>query len=147
MVDLRTSLGSLRLPNLCLASTDMGRAKWVEAFANRLDAPVALIHKKRLSGSQTPVPGIYAGRLAFNSASSFRLVDYTVARGVSVSGTVKLAKLGVPLQFQGLLTISGSGGAHGILGLNGKTLRGTLGGVLARASSNTRIVGIFGGPR
>ena len=49
------TIRSLRLPNLCLASTDMGRAKWVEAFANRLDAPVALVHKKRLSGSQTKV--------------------------------------------------------------------------------------------
>jgi ribose-phosphate pyrophosphokinase len=48
----------LKLPRLCLASTDMGRAKWVEAFANRLDAPVALIHKKRLSGSQTKVSAV-----------------------------------------------------------------------------------------
>jgi ribose-phosphate pyrophosphokinase len=43
----------------------MGRAKWVEAFANRLHAPVALIHKKRLSGSSTrisAVVGDVAGR-------------------------------------------------------------------------------------
>ncbi len=45
----------LQLSPLCLASTDMGRAKWVEALANKLDAPVALIHKKRLSGSETKV--------------------------------------------------------------------------------------------
>ena len=94
------------------------------------EAEAAWLMTIGLSGSQTPVPGVYAGQLAFNSASSFRLVGYTVARGVSVSGTVKIAKQGVPLQFQGLLTISGSGGAHGILGLNGKTLRGTLGGKL-----------------
>src|SRR4051812_2314834 len=43
----------LRLSKLCLASADMGRAKWVETFANHFHAPVALIHKKRLSGSQT----------------------------------------------------------------------------------------------
>jgi ribose-phosphate pyrophosphokinase len=48
----------LNLRNLCLASTDMGRAKWVEAFANRLHAPVALIHKKRVSGSQTRVSAV-----------------------------------------------------------------------------------------
>ena len=48
----------LRLPRLCVASTDMGRAKWVEALANRLDAPVALIHKKRLSGSQTRISAV-----------------------------------------------------------------------------------------
>jgi ribose-phosphate pyrophosphokinase len=59
------AIKALRLPRLCLASTDMGRAKWVEALANRLDAPVALIHKKRLSGSQTrinAVVGDVAGR-------------------------------------------------------------------------------------
>jgi ribose-phosphate pyrophosphokinase len=55
----------LGLRNLCLASTDMGRAKWVEKFANRLHAPVALIHKKRVSGSETrvnAVVGEVAGR-------------------------------------------------------------------------------------
>jgi ribose-phosphate pyrophosphokinase len=59
------AIEALKLENLCLASTDMGRAKWVETFANRLDAPVALIHKKRLSGSQTKinaVVGDVAGR-------------------------------------------------------------------------------------
>lgn len=48
----------LGLEHLCLASTDMGRAKWVEALANRLHAPVALIHKKRVSGSQTRVSAV-----------------------------------------------------------------------------------------
>jgi ribose-phosphate pyrophosphokinase len=48
----------LDLPNLCLASTDMGRAKWVESFANQLQAPVALIHKRRLSGSETRVGAV-----------------------------------------------------------------------------------------
>jgi ribose-phosphate pyrophosphokinase len=60
-----SAIERLKLPNLCLASTDMGRAKWVEAFANRLHAPVALIHKKRVSGSETrigAVVGDVAGR-------------------------------------------------------------------------------------
>jgi ribose-phosphate pyrophosphokinase len=48
----------LGLDDLCLASTDMGRAKWVEKFANRLHAPVALIHKKRLSGSETRINAV-----------------------------------------------------------------------------------------
>jgi ribose-phosphate pyrophosphokinase len=52
------AIESLGLSDLCLASTDMGRAKWVEVFANRLQAPVALIHKKRLSGSQTKVAAV-----------------------------------------------------------------------------------------
>jgi pimeloyl-ACP methyl ester carboxylesterase len=94
------------------------------------EAEAAWLMTIGLTGSQTPVPGIYAGRMAFNSASSFRLVGYAAARGVSVSGTVKIAKPGVPLQFEGLLTVSGPGAAHGILGLSSKSLRGTLGGKL-----------------
>jgi ribose-phosphate pyrophosphokinase len=59
------AIRGLNLPNLCLASTDMGRAKWVEALANKLGAPIALIHKQRLSGSETrisAVVGEVAGR-------------------------------------------------------------------------------------
>jgi ribose-phosphate pyrophosphokinase len=52
------AIGRLNLPRLCLASADMGRAKWVQTFANKLDAPVALIHKKRVSGSQTRVSAV-----------------------------------------------------------------------------------------
>ena len=52
------AIEALKLPDLCLASTDMGRAKWVEVFANRLHASVALIHKKRLSGSKTKVSAV-----------------------------------------------------------------------------------------
>ncbi len=53
-----TAIQALGLKRLCLASTDMGRAKWVESLANRLQAPVALIHKKRLSGSETRVSAV-----------------------------------------------------------------------------------------
>jgi ribose-phosphate pyrophosphokinase len=52
------AIARLALPRLVLASTDMGRAKWVEALANRLHAPVALIHKRRLSGSETRVAAV-----------------------------------------------------------------------------------------
>jgi ribose-phosphate pyrophosphokinase len=52
------AIKALALEKPCLASTDMGRAKWVEAFANHLHAPVALIHKKRLSGSQTRINAV-----------------------------------------------------------------------------------------
>lgn len=52
------AIEELGLSDLCLASTDMGRAKWVEVFANHLHAPVALIHKKRISGSQTKVSAV-----------------------------------------------------------------------------------------
>jgi ribose-phosphate pyrophosphokinase len=52
------AIEGLGLKRLCLASTDMGRAKWVESLANKLHAPVALIHKKRLSGSQTKISAV-----------------------------------------------------------------------------------------
>ncbi len=52
------AIEALGLNDLCLASTDMGRAKAVEAFANLFHAPVALIHKKRLSGSETQVAAV-----------------------------------------------------------------------------------------
>jgi ribose-phosphate pyrophosphokinase len=53
-----SAIERLGLGRLCLASTDMGRAKWVESLANKLHAPVALIHKKRLSGTQTRVSAV-----------------------------------------------------------------------------------------
>jgi ribose-phosphate pyrophosphokinase len=46
----------LRRP--CMASTDMGRAKLVELFANQLQVPVALIQKERTSGSETRVTNV-----------------------------------------------------------------------------------------
>jgi ribose-phosphate pyrophosphokinase len=62
---LTEAIGRWGLGNVCLASTDMGRAKAVEKFANRFSAPVALIHKRRLSGAETriaAVVGDVAGR-------------------------------------------------------------------------------------
>src|SRR5262249_48337676 len=55
---IATAIERLKLARPCLASTDMGRAKAVEKFANRFAAPVALIHKKRLSGSQTRIAAV-----------------------------------------------------------------------------------------
>jgi ribose-phosphate pyrophosphokinase len=55
---LTPAIERLNLSQLCLASADMGRAKWVERYANVLRAPVALIHKKRLSGSETRVAAV-----------------------------------------------------------------------------------------
>jgi ribose-phosphate pyrophosphokinase len=52
------AIARLGLDRLVLASADMGRAKWVEAFSNRLHSPVALIHKKRISGSETRVAAV-----------------------------------------------------------------------------------------
>jgi hypothetical protein len=83
-----------------------------------------------LTGSTSPVPGIFGGRLTSPSSTSLKLAGYTVTQGVSVSGTLKVAKVGPPLAFEGLLTVSGKRAASGVLGLKGGSLRGTLGGKL-----------------
>ncbi len=43
-----------------LASTDAGRAKWVESLANDMGVKAAFIFKKRLSGDETQITGISA---------------------------------------------------------------------------------------
>jgi ribose-phosphate pyrophosphokinase len=43
-----------------LASTDAGRAKWVESLANDLGVPAAFVLKRRLSGEQTEVMAMNA---------------------------------------------------------------------------------------
>ena len=46
--------------NIVLASTDMGRAKWIEKMGNELHLETAYIMKKRLSGSKTEVVALNA---------------------------------------------------------------------------------------
>jgi ribose-phosphate pyrophosphokinase len=43
-----------------LASTDAGRAKWVESLANDLNVKPAFVYKKRINGEETQVSGISA---------------------------------------------------------------------------------------
>ncbi len=43
-----------------LASTDAGRAKWVESLASEVQVPSAFVYKTRLSGSETKITGINA---------------------------------------------------------------------------------------
>jgi ribose-phosphate pyrophosphokinase len=45
---------------IVLASTDAGRAKWVESLANELGVESAFVYKNRLSGSTTEVTGVNA---------------------------------------------------------------------------------------
>lgn len=46
--------------NFVLASTDAGRAKWVESLANEIGVECAVITKRRLSGTDTEIVGINA---------------------------------------------------------------------------------------
>jgi ribose-phosphate pyrophosphokinase len=41
-----------------LASTDSGRAKWVESLANDMQVPAAFVFKRRISGDQTEIVSI-----------------------------------------------------------------------------------------
>ncbi|HEY6160906.1 MAG TPA: ribose-phosphate diphosphokinase [Bacteroidia bacterium] len=43
-----------------LASTDAGRAKWVQSLANDMGIPAAFVFKRRLSGAETQVTSISA---------------------------------------------------------------------------------------
>ncbi len=43
-----------------LASTDAGRAKWVESLASDLGVPVAFVYKRRLDGERTAITGVSA---------------------------------------------------------------------------------------
>lgn len=43
-----------------LASTDAGRAKWVESLANDLHVPAAFVFKRRVSGEETHITAISA---------------------------------------------------------------------------------------
>jgi pimeloyl-ACP methyl ester carboxylesterase len=81
-----------------------------------------------LSGSAAPVPGIFGGYMRATASDDFKLVNYSIARGVAVSGTLTLKAFGPPLVFQGTITVSGAGAAQGLLILNSKgALHGTLG--------------------
>jgi ribose-phosphate pyrophosphokinase len=47
-------------PDFVLASTDAGRAKWVESLANDLGVSPAFVYKRRTSGDATQVTGVSA---------------------------------------------------------------------------------------
>jgi hypothetical protein len=80
-----------------------------------------------LGSSSRVVPGLYGGKLSA-AQREFTLTRYSIAPGVTLSGKVRLRSTTPPFGFQGTLTVGGRSAADGILGLNGSTLRGTLGG-------------------
>jgi ribose-phosphate pyrophosphokinase len=54
------AIRKLARTNCVLASTDAGRAKWVESLANDLQMDAAFLFKRRISGDQTEVISINA---------------------------------------------------------------------------------------
>jgi hypothetical protein len=82
-----------------------------------------------LMATTSAVPGIFGGTLTPSSSKAeFTLARYSIARGVMLSGKLRLVQFGFPLTFAGTLTVSGGAASPGILGLSGTSLRGTLGG-------------------
>jgi len=80
-----------------------------------------------LFAAPSAVPGIFGGKI--NSGQrAFTLVRYSIARGVWLSGTIRITKTGLPLVFQGTVTVGGPAASAGVLGLSESSLRGTLGG-------------------
>ncbi len=82
-----------------------------------------------LLGGASQASGVYGGRLVLIE-DGFRLQRYSVARGVELSGTVRVTAFGPPYAFDGVLTVSGAMAASGLLGYEDGTLGGTLGGAI-----------------
>jgi hypothetical protein len=80
-------------------------------------------------GSEPVTPGVYGGKLT-SAQRQLTLTRYSVAPGVTLTGKLRLTSTNLPLRFQGTVTVAGASAANGILGLNGTSLRGTLGGRL-----------------
>jgi len=76
-----------------------------------------------------PIAGLYSGKILPAGESAFKLVSYGIAPGVSLSGSVRITKdSGLPLTFEGAVTVRGASAAGGVLGLVRGSLKGTLGG-------------------
>jgi pimeloyl-ACP methyl ester carboxylesterase len=80
-----------------------------------------------LGASSDAVPGIYGGSLS-PSQRELTLTRYSIAPGVTLSGKLRLKSTNFPFGFQGTVTVGGPSAATGILGVNGTSVRGTLGG-------------------
>jgi pimeloyl-ACP methyl ester carboxylesterase len=96
------------------------------------EAEAAWLMTVGLSGTSERIPGVFGGFLAGTSGASFQLVRYSIARGVMVTGTLRITKIGPPIGFQGTLSVSGKAAAGGLLALQGSKLTGTLGGRLVK---------------
>jgi pimeloyl-ACP methyl ester carboxylesterase len=81
-------------------------------------------------GGNGAVAGVYSGRLLTTATRTFTLVHYSVAPGVELSGRIRFVKFGPPLQFDGVVTVGGTGAAHGLLGIAGDKVGGTLDGTI-----------------
>jgi pimeloyl-ACP methyl ester carboxylesterase len=83
-----------------------------------------------LTTGSAPAAGVFSGKLV-PGQNGFALTRYSISRGVELSGRLRVPKAGLPLTFEGTVTVGGAAAAQGIVGLSaGGSLRGTLGGRL-----------------
>jgi hypothetical protein len=79
------------------------------------------------SGQGEQIAGVYGGKVVA-SQNGFTLVRYSTTRGVEVSGKIRISGAGLPLRFDGAVTVGGGTAASGLLGLAKGRLAGTLDG-------------------
>jgi pimeloyl-ACP methyl ester carboxylesterase len=101
---------------------------WSPAVTYSIASKTILEAEASWLGAGSPqLPGIFGGKLV-TAARQFTLTRYAIAPGVTLTGTIRLTSTSLPLRFQGTVTVAGASAAKGILGLNGTSLRGSLGG-------------------
>ena len=81
------------------------------------------------SGAGRPVGGLTSGSLTLGPNRSFVLKRYGIAPGIEVSGRLKAVGDGLPISFDGTITVSGKRAVRGTLRLKKGVLSGSLGGV------------------
>lgn len=80
-------------------------------------------------GAGKQVGGLTSGSLNAGANRSFVLRRYGIAPGIEVSGALKAVGDGLPISFEGVVTVGGKRAARGTLRLKKGILSGTLGGV------------------
>ena len=73
------------------------------------------------------IAGVYGGKLV-SGERGFTLVRYSTTKGVEVSGKLRISGSGLPLRFEGAVTVGGSNAASGLLGVSSGKVGGTLDG-------------------
>ena len=85
---LSRHFAELNLPNLVLLSPDVGSAKRARQYANRLGGDLAIIDKRRVSGSQTVMSRI----IGDVSGKSVLMVDDMITTAGTVGSAAELAR-------------------------------------------------------
>jgi pimeloyl-ACP methyl ester carboxylesterase len=75
------------------------------------------------------IAGVSGGKL-IAAERRFTLTRYSVTPGFELSGKIRVGGTGLPLKFQGAVTVSGAAAATGLLGISANKVGGTLGGAI-----------------